>query len=401
VKKAAILLFICLLCVLLPGMAGAKDFGVILDQSVGYGGIGNDSSVDFTGALIPRFSNLLGEKGEIYISMGIIAEYENENWFFVPELLRTDFTWLFGFGDFKAGRMYYSDPLGFIATGLFDGARISVNSELGTFSFGAWYTGLLHKKRANIAMTPREQQYFSLKLDLKDLQNTYFAPRRIVSALDWEHLSLGGPLQVRVTLLGQFDLYGGERLHSQYAAGKITLPLDVFAFDLGGCLELIEDGGSFGTALAAELGIRVAPPTPLQDTLSLIARYSSGLNGGGQLTAFLPVSTVAQGEVFEVKLSGISLVSLDYIARLHRTFSAGISSTYFIRSDLETYTEYPLSVKSDGYFLGNEFFCRLMWNPYSDLQLNLGGGVFLPSLGNAAPGADMMWRVEFSFVFGF
>ena len=78
----------------------------------------------------------------------------------------------------------------------------------------------------------------------------------------------------------------------------------------------------------------------------------------------------------------------------------GLTSSYFITSDKGTYLGYPLLGKaSSGHFLGNEFFARLFWSPVSDLQVNLGGGAFLPSMGNAASKAEIAWRVELNLIF--
>jgi len=394
-------LALCLLFAL-ASLSYTVDFGVIVDQSVGFGGIGNDAGVDYTGAVVPRFSALLGDM-DVFVSAAFVVDYGNDVVTFVPELLRTELSWLFSFGELKAGRMRYADPIGFIADGLFDGARISFNTEAGTFGAGVWYTGLLYKRRANIAMTTQEIEAYANIPDWSDFFDTYFAPRRLAFALDWEHLSLGGqgsigPLQARAALLCQFDLGGG--LNSQYIAGKVTLPLNALTIDLGACLELLQNNGTFGVATAAELGIQIPLPTPIQDRLIFTARYSSGNNGGAS-AAFLPFTTLSQGEIFAVKLSGISLVSLEYNAQVLPALSAGISSTYFMRSDLETYTGYPLTENSGGYFLGNEFYARLTWSPFSDMRINLGGGAFLPSLGNAAPKADAIWRLGLNVVLSF
>ena len=131
----------------------------------------------------------------------------------MPELLRTEFLLkelgLFNLGtELRIGRQYYSDPLGYIADGLFDGLRLTLRTGSGSFSAGAWYTGLLYKKRAIIEMTAEEQVSYSKAVDYGDFMGTYFAPRRIVSALDWEHPSLAGLLNTRFSLLGQFDIEG-------------------------------------------------------------------------------------------------------------------------------------------------------------------------------------------------
>jgi hypothetical protein len=397
-QKLCLKLLFCFL--LFPCLSlWAWDFGLLLNQNAGYGGLGSSSggNFDYSIGVVPRITGLLGNTGDFIISAGFEADY-NDGWGYAPELLRTELSFHSGDWAFEIGRMYHSDPLGFIAEGLFDGVKAVYNSEAGTFSAGAWYTGLLYKKRANIEMTPEEYEANNAPLDYGDFQGTYFAPRRFLGALAWEHL--GGPVQARAGVLGQFDFFGGKPLNSQYAAVKLTIPVQAFSFDLGGCLELLQNDGEFGTAFAAEAGIAFTPSASFKNRLSLLARYSSGNSEDGRFAAFLPFTTKSQGDILNVKLSGLSIISLDYIVRLHPALSAGLTSTYFIRNDLGTYDRYPLSGEdSKGYFLGNEFFARLLWSPASDLQVNLGGGIFLPSLGDAAPKADNFWRLELNVVF--
>jgi len=385
-------LFICIVFILWATLNGtsvwAMDFGLVLDQNAAFSGYSNQSSFDYNGILIPRFSTPLGSSGGLYISAG--ANFQNDPWSLVPELLRTDVYWDFDNAELRAGRMAYSDPLGFIANGLFDGARISLDTQAGTFSAGGWYTGFLYKKRANITMTDKELQSSYTDLDYSDFFNTYFAPKRVVAALDWEHPGLAELVRANVSLIGQFDLSGGDTLHSQYAALKFSVPVSAFIFSLGGGLELAEaKGADLGYALAGELGAAWQLPIKLDSQLSLLGRFTSGVIDGSSIVAFQPVTTVDQGDILQAKISGLSLISLDYLARVCPPFAFGITSTYFIRSDKGTYQGYG----SDGYFLGNEFSGRLLWSPVSDVQVNLGGGVFLPSLGDAAPNADMLWRI--------
>jgi hypothetical protein len=308
----------------------------------------------------------------------------------VPELLRTELFFRPGNWAFEIGRMRHSDPLGFVADGLFDGVKAAYYSDLGTFSSGAWYTGLLYKKRANIEMTAEEAEANSAPLDYDDMAGTYFAPRHFLAALAWEHL--GGTVKARASVLSQFDLSGEKPLNSHYAVVKLSMPIEAFSFDLGGCLELIENGGKAKAAFAAEAAAAYTLPANMKSRLSLLARYSSG--------AFTPFTAESQGGILKAKLSGLSIISLDYAIRLRPDLSAGLTSSYFIRSDLEAYKGYPLAEEGGkGYFLGNEFFARLLWNPASDLQVNLGGGIFLPSMGNAAPDNENFWRVELNVVF--
>jgi hypothetical protein len=393
-------------CVLLASSLSlwAMDFGVILDQNAGYGGIGamEEGNADYLGSLIPRFSSPLGDggNGDIYVSAGVSADYANDKWTVIPELLRTELTWAAGNWDIKAGRVYYADPLGFITEGLFDGLRFSYDTPAGTFSAGAWYTGLLYKKRAAISMNTPELSSYLKELDYADFADTYFAPRRLVTAADWEHPALlEGLLRARVSLMGQFDLTG-ESLNTQYLTGKVSLPLNAFVFDLGGSVELIQTSADPGIGAAAEVGAAWLIPGAVTSRVSLLGRYSTGKpDADGMVRAFLPVNSKAQGQILKPKLSGVSVASLAYLARLHRTLSAELTTSYFIRSDLVTYKAYFITPDStEGYLLGNEFVGQLYWRPVSDVALNMGAGIFMPSLGNVAPKADNLWRGELNLV---
>jgi hypothetical protein len=396
------LFLICCLLFAICSSLPALDFGLTLYQNLG----ASDSDFRYSGSLVPRVFGLIGENSDYYASAGVEVAYL-EGLSFIPELLRTEFSFRSSALAVKAGRMYQSDPLGFIASGLFDGARVSYDSSVGSFYAGAWYTGLLYKKRLNIEMTASDYELTNGPLDIGDFGGTYFAPKRLLAGLGWEHLSLGGELlggqlSGSAALLGQFDLSGGEALNSQYIAEKATVPVEAFGFDLdldlglGTCVEFIQQSGKFGIGFAAELEIDFAPPIPLSSKVSLLTRYASG----GNAFAFLPVTTIGQGNILGAKLSGITMIQAGYSARLLDTLSAGISSSYFIRNDKKTYTGYPLPEGNSGggNLLGNEFFAKLLWSPYSDIHANLGMGIFLPSMGNAAPKADSDWRVELNVV---
>ena len=382
----------------------SADFGLILDQGAGVGGFGADPSFEYNGMLVPRISLLIGDKGNFYASAGFKLEYAqnwssaiSEPWSFAPELLRTEFSWNFGNSFLTAGRMFYSDPAGFAAEGLFDGLKYSFDTDAGTFSAGVWYTGFLYKKRAGIAMNSGELTSLNSKILYDDFLNTYFAPKRMIAALDWEHPGLGDLVRTSFSVLGQFDLAAGnftDGIHTQYISGKITVPFKMFYLDFGACVELAQNAGDFNYALAGDIAAVIDLPTRIEDQLSVIGRYSSGKWDSNPLMAFLPITPKNQGEVLKAKLSGISLISLDYLARFNSTMSLQASSTYFFRNDLGTYT----TIGADGYMMGNEFSARFFWNPFSDLQMNIGAGIFLPGLGNAAPKLDPLWRAEIGLI---
>jgi len=359
----------------------AVDVGLVLDQNAEYSGSGDDTAFSYTGIAIPRVTGLLGDTGDFYISAGF--SYKNDPWSVVPELLRTDLSWRSGNMEFTIGRMAYNDPLGYVASGLFDGGRAVFDTDIGSFSAGAWYTGFLYKRRANIEMTENELTANNTALDYGDFANSYFAPRRILAAIDWEHKGLFDMAIVRLSLLGQFDLTQ-EKLNSQYLAGKATLPYGAFSLDLGGCFELIETNNDIGSAFAAESAFAWRNPAHY---LSLGAKYSSG--GSDTLAAFLPLTTNTQGRILKPKLSGITMITLDYTARLHETFSIGLYPAYFMLNDSDS---------AGKRMLGGEIFAALYWSPAPDISVNLGGGAYLPSLGNFAPDEKSYWRAELNLV---
>jgi hypothetical protein len=147
------------------------------------------------------------------------------------------------------------------------------------------------------------------------------------------------------------------------------------------------------------MGVSWMPPMPLRSQVSLNGRFASGKMD--TVEAFVPITTSFQGDILKAKFSGLSVLSLDYTARLHQSFSVNLAASYFIRTDQETYNGYPMGgfAGSQNHFLGGECIGRLMWSPVSDLSLNLGGSAFLPSWGDAAPDADIRWRLELGFIF--
>ena len=131
----------------------------------------------------------------------------------------------------EAGRLYYMDPLGLIAEGIFDGIKLS----LFTLSLEAYYTGFVNKKTANIMMSAQD----FLDYGNKEIR---FAPKRLFNSLQWQvmgdygnHLILGG--------LVQFGLRDDPHdLNSQYAMAKIHISNDMVAMDIGASAGFMQEG---------------------------------------------------------------------------------------------------------------------------------------------------------------
>jgi hypothetical protein len=256
---------------------------------------------------------------------------------------------------------------------------------------GLFYTGLLYKKAAHIYLGPQDRgDYYDT--------DVYFASRRVVAELHWEktsifdtgsNLSLGG--------IAQFDLNDrDERVHSQWLEAKFTAPLGSrFNTVSAAVLELAEATGEdpyAAFALSAEL--QWFPAGALSDVWTIGGSFSSGA-WNDSLGSFIPLTAKAQGRVLRPMLSGIALAETVYSVRLHRSFSATISGAYFFRTDETTYAAPDMDGESSSPLLGGEIYGALSWEPFSDVLVSLGGGVFLPQTGKVFSGdADVKYRVE-------
>ena len=400
---------------ILPASLCAFDFGLITNQYIGlYNQTESESIFEYKGDILPRFSGLIGDSGEFLVSAGLSFGAKDE-FYFVPELLRTEIYMRFDSSAVRAGRIYYSDPIGFIADGLFDGVQFSHNSSAGIFSAGAWYTGLLYKGSAKITMTDNDINIYESKLDYGNFADTYFAPKRMLVSFDWEHPSIAELFSLKFAITGQFDLSDADfTLHTQYLTVKASLPVKSLLFEIGGSLETLQTvrtdydwiavnkgqdhigvsvNSKFTMAFAGDFGVFWTLPSDFLSRLSFLGHIAGG-RVDNFIGAFVPVSIKIYGGVFQPKLSALSIFTLNYTARLDRTIGAGLSASCFIRNDLGTFMSYPVSENSEGYFLGTEIFARVIWSPFSDLQLNIGGGAFLPAIGDAGPEEEALWRAE-------
>ena len=92
-------------------------------------------------------------------------------------------------------------------------------------------------------------------------------------------------------------------------------------------------------------------------------------------------------------MSALTIISADYSIRILESLGASVHASYFMRNDY-TLNRYPVEPGSKGYLLGPEISARFIWSPFSDLQFNLAGGAFFPSLGNTGQDEKVRWIAE-------
>ncbi|MDR2258679.1 MAG: hypothetical protein LBE14_05975 [Treponema sp.] len=398
-------LFLC--CILLFFIAGALfslDYGGVVSQDLKLENSGLDKSNVDTGyglKLTPWASLVLPNNLFLYLSASFTGQYELEEWKPLFEADRFELTWrprpnIFA----EAGRFFYSDPLEIVAAGLFDGAAVSLGLGDNRLSLGAFYTGLLYKKTANIIMTSRDA------LDYAEADYYWAPPRFFMSALYTKPGFISWRDTLTAGLIVQFDLRNEEdaKLHTQYAMVQyLWNPLDTLTFNLGGVFGLTHAGGGREYNYALTLKGDWALPTKMNDQFSLRFRYASGLADNNDAQGpFTPITTVSQSGVFSAGFSGLMALSGVFTLRPLEELSIVKETNFLMRTDLATFTAEGLDPGSESHLLGLEIVLSLIWTPLSDVGLTAGGGVFLP-LPESAFYSDTppKWKISLGAILSF
>jgi hypothetical protein len=381
------------------------DFGLLVDQKAEAGddlGSG-DVSFSYSPGFTPWFSWDGGQNLSLYFSGFFSMDYnhyddnidDNDGWkkpVLLPELSRFSVSYRPNRDLLvQAGRIPYTDALGFAASGLFDGFLTEAAFPNGSVTAGCFYTGFLYKETAKITMTGGDMQNYAEPWDW-DYFGDYFASRRALAAFRWD-MPLLEFHNLTFEALAQFDLNGNdESLHSQYGEVLADLFLSSkLGITAGALFEIMEIGGEGGYDLTSALGglvrMRTEIPGALDDGMTFAVKFTSG-SWNDTFTTFTPVTSSAQGFVFPGTLAGLCLISTDYTLRLLPALFLESSLRYFLRTYDNTQAE-------GKYAYGGEFWASLAWQPFDDLRFSLGSGVFFPSLGNVYPsGTGPLWKAQ-------
>ena len=380
-KFIAVIIFIFLLTV----PVFSQDFGLVLNQKAVFASLGDG----YTVSAIPWFASPLGKNAGLYLSCGFSVSYEDNEWNSLFEIYRFEagYTPVDNL-TFTLGRQNFHDSFGFIMTGLFDGVSIEWGIRGGRLNLGLFYTGLLYKKNVSILLSEKDLiNYFD--------NDIYFASRRITGGINYEKTSIFDT-HANFWLSGifQFDVNDtNDRIHSQYIASKIAVPLtSSLNLQGGGAFSLLqEEEIRFAFALSADLQL-LFPIGSIPSLFELGGRYSCGRRD--KLAAFTPITGEALGRVLRPNLSGIAIVQSAYTIRPHHTFFTELYAAYLFRTDTVSFVPNDINTESGSPLLGTELCLGFSWMPFSDIILNLNGGVFLPQKGAFTNDAKLQYRIE-------
>jgi hypothetical protein len=390
---------LCITLLFMSAAAFGADFGLILGTEGVYRDNLNPEDFSATASASPWVSSVLSGTTDLYVSGKMSFEYQEaeeppELYFF--EMERTELNLRPGPGIFLTlGRQRFEDSAGLVASGLFDGAGLSVNPGTGRLSLGAYYTGLLYKETAKILMTGGDAGRYAKPLDKKGLEG-YFASRRVLLALTGEFPDLTSRAGLEVQALAQFDVNGGEdALHSQYLELRVNAEAaDPLHLNFGGVGELARGTEQTAWSMAAFGGADLELPGALSDMVSAGLLWTSG-RSGERIRAFTPVSGRDAGRVFEGGTGALGRAALSYRARPVKSFSLEAGAAYFIRTDLETLGDKDLDGASRSRLLGGEVYGALVWGPDPAFRLSAGGGAFFSGWGRAfREDAPVKWRAD-------
>ena len=371
--------------------AFSLDFGFLFDQKFE----AENELLTYTPSVNPWFS-WNGDNGmSVYLSAifplkfsKYSDEFENSNgWKFIPELSRFAFGYQNKQGfSLEAGRISYYDILGLTASGFFDGFSFKTVTHLGSIVAGAYYTGLLYKETAKVIMTDDDKENYQ-SWDW-DNDNGYFASRRILASLRWD-IPMGRASTFSFETLAQFDLNGRETtLNSQYFAFRFELfPVNMIKITAGALFESMQYGGGFNAAESAAFGalaqVAVNLPTVINDQLNFKFRSASGLLDD-KFTPFAPINLNPQGAVFSGTMAGLTVIGLEYNARIIKPLYAECEFNYFMRT---------LDNSDGGFLHGGELYASFGWQPFEDMRVTLGGGAFFPQMGNIDSAGKTLWKI--------
>jgi hypothetical protein len=352
-------------------LAYGADFGAALGLSPKATEDGFSLSLGLTPWLSSIPAGGAGADTELYLSAALSVSYKDDAWSFGIAPRRFDILLKPAPGtSVRLGRQAYGDSAGMIASGLYDG--FSLNSSWGKarLSLSSLYAGLLDKAGSTVLMSGAD-------LSDRDDGSLYFAPPRALMAVG---LSFPGSLTYFVDAIAQFDARGAGALNSQYLSIGLRgsgSGADALSYELAlvnGFVE--EEGEGFSYSLAGKASISWLPPGGLTDRLFGSLRYASGELGF--LSPYLSVNAIPQGQVFTPRLAGLFVAQAGYDARLADKLSAELQSSAFLRSKEGGPADSGLDPSSEALWLGFELYGSLRWAPYSDLNVLLGSGLFVP-----------------------
>jgi hypothetical protein len=343
----------------------------------------------------------------------------------------------------QIGRLKFSDATGYVLNHTLDGLKLDIGWASSSFSAGIGTPALIQKPTSSIVMS---------RLDVLSLSDgaVKFAPPRLIATVQFtarglvagQDLTLGAVAQEDLRSEAQltpefqtaFDPTGGGVMDTQYLSlglsGGIIQGLfhrTYYTINTGRTLTYVEDVDSvtgfsyrytpiLGHLAGMELSYYL--PQVLNSRIRLGGQFSSGDqdsidyydgNTAGKSSAFVPISASAFSDVFTLQPGNSSHLAVSYSLRPLSGIGVDVlqtelSSVSYFRStagdpdsdelDSGPVSEGSVNASTDGVYVGTDINLKVVYQPFSDLRIVLGSGLFLP---NAAVMTTDNENVDYQF----
>ncbi|MDC7234649.1 MAG: hypothetical protein PQJ58_15565 [Spirochaetales bacterium] len=277
--------------------------------------------------------------------------------------------------DYRLGRQQYSDPSGLLIAQPLDALEAGVKLGPGMLKASLGYSGLVHEKASDIAMTQ------------KDLEE---GSQRLIEGISYSLPELLGPyMNLTGAVTAQQDLSGDlNTLYFQLGAEGFLLPFlmydSSFIYQAGSLGDLKSNGllGDFRVLLV---------PGGSRSFISLGAFYTSGETwenrpgfygegANGDQNLFIPISTAAsQGYVLQLDPGNITAFELLFSLSGSKKFAFELSTTTLLRTvDGPVSSTMVIDNGVSDLYIGQEGLMAFKFRPASDFGASINVGVLYP-----------------------
>lgn len=300
---------------------------------------------------------------------------------------------------YKAGRFSFRDMNGHLADLLIDGVQLSYKHRLFTISAASGFTGLIFADNSNVLMTSKD---FQARID-----GALLASPRLMEYGEVAFHVLPGDGTVSAAYLAQQEmrsslscLEGEGLLHTMYAdlsaKGRIgsSVFYDFYAIGQIGNYFMFADNRILAIlAGAAGLNLTVPLNIILDPVISVKLYYSSG--DAEWVNSFYGLESLNETKEYIYQYIPLSVRKVGYVFdggvgnMMYGDVSAGISPFEWLNITARSLTLFrtingslldpAYDPDSASFFIGEEVGLNLDFKIFSDLGVQLKGGLFIPN----------------------
>ena len=328
---------------------------------------------------------------------------------------------------YRIGRFVFSDFSNYVLAHKLDGAELTFGFPWGTLTTEAGYSGLNFVPSSNILITQSD-----VGVHASAPSHGYeLAPPKLIEQIELSFPQLWLQQDLTFSLIAQQDLQPQSNLLTE----DDRISTEYFGIEASGSLK--EDlyhrmfgffnygHGAYSTVaylFGGELSYYMKERNFSRLTFHLLfssgdaeqGTYYGGYSGADSSNHFIPISSRDQfGVVFSPDPGNITVGSASYSIKPINRSSAGpgelqieLTALTFFRNSTGAISEPGVSVASDEYYLGSEADVRFNYRPFSDLGIELSGGLFMPNnysdnspFANSRPDVEPLARLNVSFTF--